>query len=63
MPTPREIATQVNDGSQFASPEAGFDATEGVPTAAKKGERREQDYRVNPTNPPEPACPCTGMHK
>ena len=63
MPTPRDIATQVNDKSQFADGEAGFDATEGIPTNAKQGERRDADYAANPTNPPEPASPCTGLHK
>ena len=63
MPSPREIAEQVNDKSMFADGETGFNAEEGIPTSALKGQRREPNYSVNPTNPPDPPAPCTGMHK
>jgi hypothetical protein len=63
MPSPRDIAKQVNDKSQFADGEAGFNVTEGVPSSVDSKERHERDVSVNITNPPEPAPPCTGMHK
>lgn len=63
MPTPRDIARQVNEKSQFADGEAGFNATEGVPSSVDSKERHERNVAVNPTNPSEPAAPCTGLHK
>ena len=50
MPSPREIAESVNDRSKF----------EPEPPAAPAevaADAREQDYRVNPVNPPEGQVP------
>jgi len=62
MPTPREIAKKVNDSSMFSDAEAGYDATEGCPTAVA-GHAAERSYITNPVNPPEPPAPCTNLKK
>ena len=62
MPTPREIALKVNDRSMFADPEAGYDATAGVPTAVA-GHAAERSYAVNPVNPPEPPAPAKNLKR
>ena len=57
MPSPRQIAEKVNDKSQFADGEAGFDATAGCPTevAGVRPQREEGANPVNPSTPPAPA--------
>jgi hypothetical protein len=62
MPTPREIATKVNDSSQFASAEQGYDAAAGCPTQ-DAGARSQPDYAANPTNPATPPAPCSNMKR
>ena len=62
MPTPREIAKKVNDPSMFSDAEAGYDATEGCPTAVA-GHAAERSYRVDATNPPEPAAPARNLKR
>ena len=62
MPTPREIAKKVNDSSMFSDAEVGFDAEAGVPTAVA-GHAAERSYRVDATNPPEPAAPAKNLKR
>jgi hypothetical protein len=49
MPSPREIAETVNDRSKFEP--------EPTEPAEAQADAREQDYRVNPVNPPEGQIP------
>jgi hypothetical protein len=62
MPSPREIALQVNDKSMFADGEAGYDAEAGCPTSVS-GKRPAPDYAANPVNPAEPPPPCKNMKR
>lgn len=51
MPSPRQIAEQVNTLDPTA--ESSYDAIAGVPVGiAKQG--KLPDYAVNPVNPPDP---------
>lgn len=52
MPTPREIALATNAGIE--------PVTEDQPPEVS-GTPREEDYRANPTNPPEGALPATNL--
>ena len=62
MPSPRTIALDKNDSSMFVNPEAGYDAAAGVPTAVA-GHAAERSYRVDATNPPEPAAPAKNLKR
>lgn len=52
----RMIAEQRNRAGGFESAE-GFDAIAGTP-AGVSPQGKEREYAANPTNPPEPPCPC-----
>jgi hypothetical protein len=48
------------DRSKVVPPEAWEDSPEPVPPGTPTGDRREADYRSNPTNPPEGSAPFRG---
>lgn len=50
MPTPREIAKQVNNASDFEEPTS-YDPIAGVPSAVA-GSGKTPDLTFNPVNPP-----------
>lgn len=53
MPSPREIAKQVNSASLFEEPKDPIDEI------APQG--KERDYAANPVNPPEPPAPAKNL--
>jgi hypothetical protein len=58
MPSPRNIAKQVNDSSLFEEP--AYDADAGVPPGvASQG--AHPDYAANPVNPPDPPAPAKNL--
>lgn len=62
MPSPREIATKVNDPSMFVDADAGYDSAAGCPTAVA-GNAAKRDEAANPTNPSAQPAPCTNMKR
>lgn len=62
MPSPREIAKQKNDPSNFDPSVESYDAVAGAP-AGVAPQGKEEDYLVNPNNPPEPKVPAKNLKR
>lgn len=60
--SPRQIAEEKNESSNFAPTETTYDPVAGTPTA-QAGTRPPRDYAANPTNPPEPAAPVRNLKR
>ena len=62
MPSPRQIAEEKNEASNFDPSVEGYDAVAGTPPGvAPQG--KAEDYAADPTNPPERPAPAKNLKR